>query len=245
VVQVKDRYGASAEARRAFSVQDRPPNAVIVRTSPASTAATLPLSSNLVFSASNSTDPDQGDGANLTYAWTVTQPDGTKFSQSTVLCSFTAAIPGTYHVQLVVTDSSNMHSDPATVDVVVGQDQPPCIVGFTPESLHTIAFADQSTSFVVTSVADDVDPYPGSNLGTFTWSYRNGTSGGFERLQILGNSNRLDFGPNLFVIGDVIQVRVKYQDRVSRSFSTCDENADRCELQPGCAQWVTWTVSFL
>jgi hypothetical protein len=138
-----------------------------------------------------------------------------------------------------------MHSAPATVDVVIDQDQPPCIVGLTPESLHTIAFADQSTSFVVTSVADDVDPYPGSTLGTFTWSYRNGTSGGFERLQILKSSNRLDFGANLFVIGDVIQVRVKYQDRVSRSLGTCDENADRCELQPGCAQWVTWTVSFL
>ena len=59
--------------------------------------------------------------------------------------------------------------------------------------------------------------------------------------------NRLDFGPDLFVTGDVIQVRVKYQDRISRNFSTCDQNADRCELKAGsgCAQWVTWTGSFL
>ncbi len=245
VVQVKDRYGAFAEARRAFDVKDRPPTAVIVRTSPASTETTLPLSSNLVFSASSSTDPDLGDNDSLTFDWTVTQPDGTKLSKNTTLCSFTAATPGTYNVQLVATDSSQMSSDPVSVDVVIDQDQPPCIVGFAPESPHTIAFADQSTSFVVTSVDDDVDPYPGSTSGTFTWSYRNGTSGEFERLQILQNSNRLDFGPDLFVIGDVIQVRVKYQDRVSRSFSTCDQNADRCELKPGCAQWVTWTISFL
>jgi hypothetical protein len=247
VVQVKDQYGASAEARRAFNVQDQPPTAVIERKSPASTDATLPLSSNLVFSASSSTDPDPGDKESLTYAWTVTQPDGTKLSENTVLCSFIAASPGTYHVQLIVTDSSMVDSAPAAVDVVIDQDQPPCIVGFAPQDPNTILFPEQSNSFVVTSVADDVDPYPGSTSGTFTWSWRRGTSGDFTRVSNPQPPNRLDFGPDLFVTGDVIQVRVKYQDRISRNFSTCDQNADRCELKAGsgCAQWVTWTGSFL
>ena len=245
VVQVKDRYGASAEARRAFNVQDRAPTAVIVRTSPVSTDATLPLASNLVFTGSGSTDPDLGDKDSLTFAWTVTQPDNSKLSQTTVLCSFTAASSGTYHIQLVVTDSSQMPSAPATVDVVIDQDQPPCIVGFVPEDPNTVAFPEQSTAFVVTSVADDLDPYPGSTFGTFTWSYRDGTSGDFTRVSNPQNSNRLDFGADLFVTGDVIQVRAKYQDRKTRDFSTCDQNASRCELTPGCAQWVTWTVSFL
>ena len=245
VVQVKDQYGAFAEARRAFNVQDRQPTAVIERISPASTAATLPLSSNLVFSASSSTDPDLGDRDSLTFDWTVTQPDGTKFSANTVLCSFTAAMPGTYHVQLVATDSSKMSSTPVSVDVVIDQDQPPCIVGFAPEDPNTVRFPEQTNSFVVTSVDDDVDPYPGSTSGTFTWFWRRGTSGDFTRVSNPQPPNRLDFGPDLLVTGDVIQVRVKYQDRISRNFSTCDQNADRCELKAGCAQWVTWTGSFL
>jgi hypothetical protein len=252
VVKVTDRYGATAVASRVFAVADQPPTAVIEQTSPAATAATLPLSSTLTFSALGSTDPDPGDGNTLTFAWTVTQPDGTSLSvntcpspQTPAICSFTSAMPGSYHVQLIATDASGMASAPASVDIVIAQDQPPCIVGFTPTALQTIGFADQDTTFAVTSVNDDVDPYPGSTLGTFTWWYRMGTSGGFIRLSNPYSSNQLDFGPDAFSTGDEVQVRVEYQDRINRSFSTCDQNALRCELVPGCAQWVTWTVQFL
>ena len=251
VVKVSDRYGDTAVASRVFTVEDQPPTAVIEQTSPAATAATLPLSSTFTFSALGSTDPDPGDGNTLTFAWTVTQPDGTTLSvntcpspQTPAICSFTSAMPGSYHVQLTATDASGMSSS-ASVDVVIAQDQPPCIVGFTPTALQTIGFADQDTTFAVTSVDDDVDPYPGSTLGSFTWWYRMGTSGGFIRLSNPYSSNQLDFGPDAFSTGDEVQVRVEYQDRINRSFSTCDQNAVRCELVPGCAQWVTWTVQFL
>ena len=257
VVRVKDRYGATAEAKRTFVVEDQKPVAGIQRTSPASTpgllsTAPLPLFSNLTFSAGPpiSKDPDPGDESTLSYSWTVIQPDGTRLSECPTVetsgtCSFTAGMAGTYHVEVTVTDSSAAESDPASVDVVIAQDQPPCIVGFKPETLTTIAFADQSTTFAVNSVDDDADPYPGSSLGTFTWLYRRGTSGAFARLSNPYQSNQLDFGKGVFVTGDVIQIRVEYQDRVSRSFSSCDQDADRCELVAGCAQWVTWTVDFL
>jgi hypothetical protein len=135
----------------------------------------------------------------------------------------------------------------ASLDVAIAEDQPPCIVGFSPTTLNTIGFANQGMTFQVSNVNDDGDPYAGSGptTGTFIWSYRTSTSGAFMRTLNLYNSNRLDFGPNAFVIGDVVQVRVEYQDRVSRNFSSCDSNADRCELVAGCAQWATWTVSFL
>jgi hypothetical protein len=55
----------------------------------------------------------------------------------------------------------------------------------------------------------------------------------------------MDFGAGAFVIGDVLQIRVEYQDRVNRNLSSCAPNVDRCELVTGCAQWVTWTVYFL
>ena len=259
VVQVKDRYGATAEASRLFSVENRPPTAGIERTSPASTpgvpaTAPLPLFSNLSFSAAPpiSNDLDPGDNSTLSYSWTVTQPDGTTLSEQTCAtvetsgtCSFAAAMSGTYHVEVTVTDSSGAVSAPASVDVAIAQDQPPCIAGFKPETLQTIAFADQNTTFAVNRVNDDGDPYPGSILGTFTWRYRTGASGAFSRLSNPYQSNQLDFGKGVFVTGDVIQIRVEYQDRINRSFSSCDQNAQRCELVPGCAQWVTWTVQFL
>ena len=263
VVGVTDRYGAKAEAKRTFTVQDRAPVAGIERTSPASTpgmlaTAPLPLFSNLTFSAAppNSSDPDPGDEATLSYSWTVIQPDGTELSECPTVetsgtCSFTATMTGTYHVEVTATDTSGMDSAPASVDVVIARDQPPCIVGFKPETLQTYASADQSTTFAVNLVTDDADPYPGSSLGTFTWWYRMGKSSAFARLsntyQYPYQSNQLDFGQDVFVTGDEIQVRVEYQDRVSRDFSSCDQNADRCELVPGsgCYQWVTWTVDFI
>ncbi len=255
-VQVKatDPQGLDNSASLDVSIaQDRPPTAVIERTSPLSTTTPLPLFSTLTFSAANSTDPDVANGDTLTFTWTVTQPDGTSLSstacpsvQKPDVCSFTAANPGTYHVQVTATDSSKL-SSAASLDVAIATDQPPCIVGFSPTTLSTIGFADQSLTFQVSNVSDDGDPYTGSGptTGTFIWSYRTSTSGAFMRMQNLYNSNRMDFGPGSFVIGDVVQIRVEYHDRVGRDLSSCDPNADRCELVPGCAQWVTWTVSFL
>ena len=133
--------------------QDQPPTAVLERISPLSTTTPLPLFSTLTFSAANSTDPDLANGDTLTFTWIVTQPDGTNLSAATcpspqtpAVCSFAAAKPGTYHVQVTATDSSklfNAHS----LDVVVATDQPPCIVGFSPTTLSTIGFANQSLTF--------------------------------------------------------------------------------------------------
>ena len=253
VVRVTDRYGAKTEARRNFTVQDQPPIAGIKRTSPLSATAPLPLFSNLTFSAAppNSTDPDPGDEDSLSYSWTVIQPDGTKLSVGTCAtvetsgtCSFATTMSGTYHVEVTVADVSGASSQPASVDVTIAQDQPPCIVGFKPETPLTYASPDQSTTFAVNNVNDDADPYPGSTLGTFTWWYRRGTSGSFARLSNPYQSNQVDFGKGVFVSGDIIQIRVEYQDRINRSLSSCDQGADRCELVPGCAQWVTWTVFY-
>jgi hypothetical protein len=134
-----------------------------------------------------------------------------------------------------------------SLDVAIAPDQPPCIAGFSPATLSTIGFANQSLTFQVSNVSDDGDPYTGSGptTGTFIWSYRTSTNGAFMRMRNLYNSNRMDFGSGSFVIGDVVQIRVEYHDRVGRSLSSCDPNADRCELVAGCAQWVTWTVYFL
>jgi hypothetical protein len=258
-VRVTDRYGATAADSRVFTVDNRAPTAVIEQTSPAPTASPLPLLTNLTFSAAGSDDPDPNDKENLTFTWTVTQPDKSTLLVDTCPspdtpnnCSFAASMPGTYRVQVTVKDPSQVKdpslpvSNPASIDVLIAQDQPPCITGTTPRALQGIAFSYETKSFVVDSVADDVDPYPGSSSGTFTWRYRIGQTGEFERWTTLANSNRLAVGPALLAqaINDigVIQIRVEYQDSKGHSLSSCDPNADRCELIPGCAQWITWTV---
>jgi hypothetical protein len=253
-VTVTDAYQMDNSASLDVVIaQDQPPTAVIERTSPLSTATPLPLFSTLTFSAAKSTDPDMVNGDSLTFAWTIAKPDGTSLTAATCpspqtpnVCSFSATNPGTYHVQVTATDSSKL-SNANSLDVAVATDQPPCIVGFSPTTLSTIGFANQSLTFQVSNVYDDGDPYTvsGPTTGTFTWSYRTSTSGAFMRTRNLYNSNRMDFGPGAFVIGDVLQIRVEYQDRVGRNLSSCDLNADRCELVTGCAQWVTWTVYFL
>jgi hypothetical protein len=125
IVQVTDRHGAQTTAKRLFTVQDQPPTAVI---SPASIAEPLPLLSNLTFSAAGSSDPDD-DARSLTFKWTVTQPGTTSLSacpspQTPDICWFTATTPGTYHVQFVVKDPSQMESA-ASVDFVIHDEQPP------------------------------------------------------------------------------------------------------------------------
>jgi hypothetical protein len=135
---VEDRYGAKATASSVFLVENWPPIAVIERTSPASAATTLPLLSKLTFSAAKSTDPDD---TNLTFTWTVTEPDRTSPSaeicsspESQTECSFTATIPGKYHVQVIVRDPSGGQCA-ASTDVVIDEDKPPCIAGTTPHCL--------------------------------------------------------------------------------------------------------------
>jgi hypothetical protein len=254
VAEVSDRHGGKATASRKFTVENRAPTAVIVRTVPASTSTTFPLQTSLTFSAADSSDPDPDETARLTYQWTVTQPDGKKLSantcpsaQSPATCSFTSQDSGSYRVQLVVTDPNKADSPPATLDVVIDQDRPPCIDGVSPTTQsRTIAFVDQTNSLIVTLVNDDVDSYPGSSPGTFTWYLRRGTSGEFARLNETFNSNRLDIGVGAFMVGDLVQFRVEYRDRIKRDFSACtNTNSTRCELNPGCAQWVTWEVLFL
>ncbi|GEM_PF-2232432 len=252
-VTVTDAYQMdNSDSLDVMIAQDQPPTANIERTSPLATTTPLPLFSNLTFSAAQSTDPDMVNGDTLTFVWKVTQPDGTDLSgatcpspQTPAICSFAAAKPGTYHVQVTATDSSKL-SNANSLDVAVATDQPPCIAGFSPTTLSTIGFADQSLTFQVSNVSDDGDPYTGSGptTGTFIWSYRTSTNGAFLRMP-RNNSNRMDFVPGSFVIGDVVQIRVEYHDRVNRNLTSCDPNADRCELVAGCAQWVTWTVYFL
>ena len=253
VVTVTDRYTASASDSRVFEVENRAPWADIKRTAPltsTSGSSSFPLLTSFEFSGEASDDPDPGDKTRLVYTWRVTlNGQGLSYPKCADasrpwICAFTAQDPGSYRISLTVKDPGQKASAPASLDLDVADDSPPCIVDYDPSSLEPVRFAAQKNTFAVRAVKDDVNPYPSPNAGTFRWSYRRGLTGEFSRYSV--SSNRLDFDEGSFRIGDQIQIRVEYQDDKHRSLLSCDTNKPLCSLNnDGCVQWITWTVTFL
>lgn len=267
VVQVSDRYSASAEAFRPFNIENRAPKAEIKLTQPTDNPPNYPLETKFTFSGEGSEDFDPGDTDRLIFQWevklnnqTFSAPDCFNPSKPK-LCTFTADQPGDYQVSLTVKDPSEASSSPASETLKVNTDSAPCInpsstsKSIFPQSLTPTMFASDRNHFEVSAVADDVNPYPanpdkpGSTTGSFIWTYRKGTSGKWERSTY--TTNRLDFGERKLSVSDQWQIRVEYQDRQG-SLAKCGSDVVSCALDHECgdsdckcAQWITWTVTFL
>ena len=107
---VRDGSGATARDEVSIVVTNRAP--VIGLVSPVSPLVTLPVSASQVFQV-NSTDPD-GDA--LTYAWTV---NGQTVGSGAFAYSFDAAAPGTYDINVTVSDGVGTRVQSWTVTVTV------------------------------------------------------------------------------------------------------------------------------
>jgi hypothetical protein len=101
-------------------------------------------------------------------------------------------------------------------------------------------------------VIDDGDPLPPPSdrpsRASFTWSFRVGRTGDFQRLLGVAGPS-LELPPAWFRPGDTVQVRAAYADREDRraALEACHKSdALLCEAEPksGCYQWVTWTVEY-
>jgi hypothetical protein len=257
MVQVTDSYSASNLGSRLFHVENRAPQAKLERIAPVKSAEQYALLTDFIFSARNSKDDDPGDQDHLVYTWKVMHkgheifPPGCKDASKPDTCSFTVDAPGDYQVTLTVKDSSLAVSAPATEDLVIDEDRPPCIRSYNPPILdHPILFAASNNTFAVIQVDDDVNPFPvdlGVNTsqktaGTFKWSSRKNPTDDFTRSTNM--SNQLPFLQGSFKIGDQMQIRVEYQDG-QHSLASCDPNATVCSLnKDDCVQWITWTVLF-
>lgn len=78
----------------------------------------------LTFFGDSSYDPD--NAMPLSYHWTLlSKPDQSNASAfpSTSSCTLQWDLPGTYILELIVTDADALDSDPKTVTIIVGQDQ--------------------------------------------------------------------------------------------------------------------------
>ncbi|HEV3030796.1 MAG TPA: hypothetical protein VG319_04100, partial [Polyangia bacterium] len=156
---------------------------------------------------------------------------------------FVADVPGTYLVTLNAQNQTGQ-SPPVSATYIVATDQPPCLDQTTPDVATTVT---TMTSFTVSSVSDDLDPYPGT--ASMQW-FVSEAGGPFVLREKDFPSFQL---PQVYSVGDVVRVRLEISDRdterSAQAFLACGD-ADVCTqpsaIHPGtCFQRVTWTVHIL
>jgi hypothetical protein len=227
------------------------------------TAGLYELYSAFQLTGTGSMDPE---GVDLAFRWEMIDPTGKRSTPPACpapnekdIC-FNADAPGAYVVTLRVFYEPASSSDPAAEamrTLMVDQDRPPCIRFDTASPRLGLPQIPSDyrlpVSFEVT-VDDDGDPYPEVDgrlsMHEFVWFVRPPTATQFVRLGS-GSSPQLNIHvvkANSYGLGDTVQVRVLYRDRVMRDFRDCEmKNPDACALRdttPRCYQWVTWTIQY-
>ena len=281
-VVVTDNRGATATATLTYEVVDQAPVAVIEIQQTVGQPAPvdgqpypLALYSEITLSGKNSTDSDD-DFKLLTFIWNVYAADGTQIvllgcpdnSKGAYVCTFSTTTPGSYRVELVVSDSSNSQ-DTAEQFIQVAEDQLPNIVidsaeplpQTSPNESPLLLAANLDNTFTINRVEDDGDPYPTADPlnpypappAGFVWFFRLDQTGDLFKRWI-GDGPTFTIPANTYSPQQTIQVRAEYHDRVtacqpktpgcSAVFAACDPNATICYSSDFRAQWVTWTVTF-
>lgn len=279
-VVVTDNHGATATATQRYEVVDLAPVAVLEiqpgtdqRPPVAGQAYPIALFSKLTLSGAQSYDPD--DDTKPTPIWNVYSADGTQVlmpgcpdnSKGPFVCTFSTSTPGTYSVQLLVNDSSDMQGE-ADQLIQVAEDEVPNIVldsaqplpPTSPNDPPLLLLADLANSFIINRVEDDGDPYPASDPLTptaspagFVWFLRDYATDDFFH-RVIGGGPTFTIQASTYQAQDTIQVRVEYHDRVTACqprtpgcdavFAACDVNATICYAPYRRVEWVTWTVTF-
>jgi hypothetical protein len=256
VTRVTDSLGAFVEKNTTFKVVNQAPKVVLDVAGPVSQTQTsgYPLNSRIRVSAEKSVDPDPDQTNQLTFAWTLLRPNGETADVTegcpSKFCSFVAEQPGAYAIRVTATDSDGAAASTEKA-ITIANDSVPCIIGVSPDLSPRLS-ADEDQLFIVTQVEDDVDPYPAqssnsASQGSFQWLFRTSTNltAEWQALSPLFALNTITIPRGFVSAGSTIQVRVMYSDRIKRDFSKCWEGSgDRCELSAGCAQGLTWTVTF-
>lgn len=128
-------------------------------------------------------------------------------------------------------------------------DRPPCLVQSRPivAPEGTALPITETTVFQVAVVDDDLDSYPRLSsdplFGTaaFAWSIL--PPGAATRQLLVGaTGNTIDFDPDAFAPGDIVELRVEIFDR-KRSAVLCADDAATCSSESnGCLQRQTWRL---
>jgi hypothetical protein len=261
-LRVEDDWGATTRALPlSFYINNRPPTADIQVVSPAKDNNHFVVGREIWFLAGASSDPDAGDA--LSYTWIeLLRPQGSSTAEfvmepcdanriptadpdQAVFLKLIPDYPGTYSVRMMVSDGEDEDSVDRSVEV--DADAPPCLGATDPDYRIGRLLFDRSETrrLEVTSVTDDLDPYPAAATGTttFRWLISDGGDGRF--MEIGGYPlPYLDLDGTDFALGQQVRVRVVAEDRVVRDLSACPENQALCAIVAGCFQWVTWDLEF-
>jgi hypothetical protein len=264
-VVVRDSAGAAAFSTRMASVDPGKPKARIdVVKGKAWTTDLYVLYNDFRLSGAKSEGSVSNDS--LTFSWTLTRPGAAPTSAPACagepkdVC-FPADVPGPYLVELTVTDQlatdPAMASARATVTLTVDEDRPPCIEQTAPQYSSTsfpmlVWEADRKGTIEIHAASDDGDPFPdenGQSRSKTIWEYRKSTAAGYDRFPP-EHVSQLKFPIVDVAPDDVMFVRLRYEDRITRDFSQCNPDGN-CQLpaardrgQP-CYQQVTWKIRIL
>lgn len=189
-----------------------------------------------------------------------TCPDPGQPGKKQIGVRFTPDLIGEWRVRAIARDPiaspNSADGDPGTTVfeeiVVVVVDQLPClgVVSPAPPFEPSLLPITEPTLFQVHQVVDAIDPYP-SNIddpilgqSDFHWSIK--VNSGARQTLATQTGNSVDFDPDAFSSGDVVELRVEISDRGSPFPLTCDPADQTCQLDPtlvpACLQRQTWKV---
>ena len=151
-----DNAGAVSTASTTITVTPNQPPTAVITGGPLTGKAPLPAA----FSAAQSSDPD---GLPLSYAWDF----GNGQTATTASASANFALPGTYTVQLVVTDDAGATSTGTRTVVVVANQSPTAVANASVQS----GARPLVVNFTAGGSAD-----PDGTLATYAWSFGDGAT---------------------------------------------------------------------
>jgi hypothetical protein len=260
-LELFDDRGASITVSPKLTVHDGP--TLVVSQSARSYTIGAPIEMFATYG-----DPDEGPPgtppAGVAVQWTAIAPDGQLAAalidlvvpqnpsdpgHITVGKKLIPQQRGAWDVRVLATDSHQQTNDKHLL-FTIGPDLPPCLAQWAPISPPGGATLPVSapTVFQVPLVDDDLDPYPPVSsdplFGTtaFEWSIR--APGATARQRLVGaTGNSVDFDPQAFTPGDVVELRVEVFDR-NHSAVACADDEPVCptSAKPGCNQRQTWRV---
>ncbi len=247
-VLVTDSKGATGLAFTTIKIQNQAPKAALMQVSP---PAQSPVRLGTVVRIDAIVaDPDPEDVAQPELR--LTAPDGEDVEM--VLCEeteptqwcFAANVSGVWKAQLVAHDPLGARSEPASLEIKVEGDQPPCVHG-TPASAILVHEAALPL-LLEARVIDDLDSLPALDNATsrasLKWSVWENEAEGW--LLAVDNVQRAFRIPgDRFRPADRVRIRVEVADRMPRALpQNCGLQSDECAWAPLCKQRLTWTVEF-
>ncbi|HEU5060610.1 MAG TPA: hypothetical protein VFU21_28965 [Kofleriaceae bacterium] len=256
---IRDKNGAESRDVETLEVGNRAP-VVTVQVRQGGQAPGLSSTYVVTVPIEVAVEVEDPDGDDTTTEWALmrpreSNPDGVTWrplDETGTVYELIPDVAGVWRVDLTASDGLPEGTEVHMEQILVDEDQPPCIGITSPASpgdgRHVLRREDGPRAFTVLHVADDLDPSPrpvidSPYLGTttFGWSLAGPETAG-ELVPIAGAT-----GPEVVIDpagrapGDLLELRVDVSDRVDRP-ATCGAAEPVCSTSDTCFQRLTWEI---